>query len=304
MAEQVLGSPGSRTIGPPNRLWIAAGCVAAVILALSVVFASILFVSHVAGRPIDYGEPVYLREIVILLDSTESMDPDVKGGPAVNFEASKSKVLEAIFPHLGPGDSVSCYAIRSEFDESRNRVFGGRSLPGIPSLFAENTSGLTALPEVLVKLQRESEALMWDAEDSWRSKLESLERQEGGTSNYLAALAYAAERFRSVNASREVERILIVIGDRQQTPKLDPYLPPPASPLDRGAFRGVDVRLVYPYRSGGGTTVADAEQFWRKYFADRGNSRITATPFGDPSPLLSGNVLKASAPQFSRLSRR
>jgi len=257
----------------------------AVVLAIVLVGAALgLFwkLAHPSLAAVEPGEPVYIRDIYILLDSTKSMSP-------ANIAAAKDIIKSRIFPNLGPGDRVFAYGIGAGFIESRDRIFGEKALPGVPENLLNQQLVGRIPPEVIDDVWRQ----VPEGVEDWTRRLDDVNTKAEylRLSSYFAAFSYLKTRLEAPKDHSLRERRLIVIGDLYQDPLPKPFKPPAATPAERNAFSDIEVQLIFPYQADKKEPLQpdQLKQFWKDYFAQRGNDHVLVTSFDDPTPLLSSS---------------
>lgn len=267
------------------RKWVVP--LLAVICASALVAAALVLFWKLANPPLPPvapGKPVFIRDIYILIDPTNSMGDD-------SFAEAKEIITDRIFPNLGPGDRVFCYSIGPDFVEVRNRVFGKKTLPGVPENLLE--------PRLAERIPAENITALWQQVDDvirqdWAKELETLPYRVDSqgrylyASNYLEAISYIEKRIHPPSSQQVRDKWLIVIGDLQQDPIPKRLQPPDQKAGEDKAFQGIEVRLIYTYRSGARRFAQPTElqQFWKEYFEKRGNKAASFTTFDDATPLL------------------
>jgi|GEM_PF-5433028 len=216
------------------------------------------------------GEDVYTRDIYVVIDQTYSMQEGQR------LEA-KDILRDEVLSVLGPGDRISCYQIASDFQESRDRVFvSSRRVPKIPV----NVPGTSKsdLPEALQQ-ELSQRWQNYDRErDRWTSRLDGLQPQRGGYSDYLGTVEEIGRRITNdSDPNLAAEKWLLLIGDLKHEPVLGN--PPAPKRHEKRRFANVNVQLVYP----GGVHPAQEQQrieaFWQEYFSARGNKRIEISSY-------------------------
>ena len=216
------------------------------------------------------GEDVYTRDIYVVIDQTYSMQEDQR------MEA-KDILLDEVLSVLGPGDRISCYQIASDFQESRDRVFvSSRRVPKIPV----NVPGISKseLPEPIQQNLTESWQRLARERDRWTSRLNSLQPQRGGYSDYLGTVNEIGRRITNdSDPNLAAEKWLLLIGYLKHEPILAKAPTPKRE--EKRRYANVNVQLVYP----GGVHSTQEQQrietFWREYFAARGNKRIEISSY-------------------------
>lgn len=237
--------------------------------------------------PAPPGQVIYIRDIYVILDTTASMKGGKKGEEkGGDIDAAKKIITSRIFPNVGPGDRVFCYGIGDGFKESRDRIFGQKALPGVPENLLDKKLAGRVPPEVTAGTWQEVSVTI----DDWSKSLDQVNTNAAylKLSSYYDAFAYIADRIRAQKDTPLRERLLIVIGDLYQDPITKPFQPPEPTPQDKSAFDGTEVRLIYSYQSGKKWPLqpAELEQFWQKYFTQRGSAQVLITTFDDPTPPL------------------
>lgn len=238
--------------------------------------------------PVSPGPPAFIRDVYIMLDPTGSM--------GIDLPEAKQFIVERIFPFLGPGDQVFCYNIGPDFVETRNRVFGQKQLPGVPeNLLNTQIAGRIPIENVNAIWQQAQDVIKQD----WTKRLSEVSgpvaKQPG--SNYIEAFSYIATRLNTQKNQHLREKWLIVIGDLLQEPKPNPFRPPGPKAEEAEAFKGVRVRLFYPYRAQGAEQTrankwrrgreqkqirpGDLKEFWTEYFSRRGTEQFLTATFDD-----------------------
>lgn len=258
-----------------------------------VIFSSVLFGAiAIWNRPMDLGPSIEVRDIVLFLDATRTMDPkahDSAGG--INFAKAKAIVRTRVLPQVGPGDRVSGYRVGTGFSEGENVMFSG-SLGGIPKRLLD-TNVLGRAPAGVVEGLWNHATQTMDRE-RWMDKVETVGMEPPKESDYFHAFEYAAGRLRR-SAATGIRRLeIVVIGDLEQNPRPDPFLPPPPAEDETGLFSGIRVHLVYPFRAGDGHRGPDAralQEFWLGYLSARGATDVTFATFDEHDPILEANVL-------------
>ena len=270
--------------------------VGAVLLAIALVGAALGMFWKMANPPLAAvapGEPIYIREVYILLDTTKSMSED-------DIQAAKEIIKSRIFTNLGPGDRVFAYGIGTGFIEGRDRIFGEKALPGVPRNVLDPQLVKRVPPDAIDDAwSRVPESLL-----DWTRRLEAVNTKAEYLrfSSYFAAFSYLQTRIESQKDRDVLERRLIVIGDLYQDPLPKPFKPLQATAAEQYAFSDIEVQLVFPYQAVRKRPLQPGElrQFWKDYFAQRGNNHVLITSFDDPTPLLpaspvpSGNVKRRS----------
>jgi len=238
--------------------------------------------AHPPLAAVEPGEPVYIRDIYILIDSTKSMSP-------ANIAAAKDIIKLRVFPNLGPGDRVFAYGIGAGFIESRDRIFGERALPGVPENLLNQQLVGRIPPEVIDNVWRQ----VPESVEAWKRRLDDVNTKAKylRLSSHIAAFSYLKTRIEAPKDHYLRERRLIVIGDLYQDPLPKPFKPPAATAAERNAFSDIEVQLIFPYQAGRRQPLQpdQLKQFWQDYFAQRGNDHVLITSFDDPTPLLSSS---------------
>jgi hypothetical protein len=279
---------------PPPAFWqgptVAAACALAFVAVALFIFWKL---ANPPLPPVSLGHTVFIREVYIVLDPTPSMTPDL--------EEAKQFIIERIFPLLGPGDQVSCYNIGPGFVETRSRVFGQKQLPGVPeNLLNAQLAGRIPIENVSAIWQQAQDVIKQD----WTKRLSEVsgpvDKKAG--SNYTEAFSYIAARLDTQKGQHGREKWLIVIGDLIQAPTPNPFQPPEPKAEEKDMFKGVQVRLFYPYRAQGPEQTltkkrrriqeqkqirpGDLKKFWTEYFSGRGTDQLLTATFDDLTPPL------------------
>jgi hypothetical protein len=273
-----LSHPSAKVAVLPRWLLLAGGALLALALVLSALYLFWKLANPPIG-PISPGDPVFVRDIYIILDATASMSES-------DINEAKEIIKSRIFPDLGPGDRVFCYGIGAGFDERRDRIFGQKALPGAPVNLLDAKRANRVPADAVSKVWQEAPSVLQD----WSQRLDSLRTGEEylKLSGYFDAFNYISERIKGPKDPQLQERRLIVFGDLYQDPVPDPFQPPAPGPEEINAFSGLKVRLIYPYKAGQRLPIQPAalQQFWQQYFSQRGNDKALITTFDDPAPLL------------------
>jgi hypothetical protein len=232
------------------------GCFGAFAFGLTKLF------SNVISEPTP-GSLTYVRQIMILVDQTESLN-------RAQRLAIKDVLQKQVLPNIAPGDFVACYEVpadRRGYDEVTNRVFGDE--PEHLPLVRPELVGEAAVPETL----RAELANQWHQiktyVDDWRKKIAKVEPPaDRRYSGYSQAMEYLNTRFG--NPIGVTERHLIVLGDLCDDPAPNPFKPPPCLDKEQSAYAHVNVALVRPFQLRGSRSRAEVDEYWTRYFAERG----------------------------------
>jgi len=255
----------------------------AAIIAIAV-FSTVIYGAYrVWDRPVRLGDPVFAREVCVLLDSTVSMDPDARGeAGGANFRTAKAMIVERVLPALGPGDRFCAYRIGTNFGEGTHRILNGH-LGVVPERLLDGDVAALARGDTLPTLWK----MAADSMNGWNDTITAVRVEPTGHSGYLDAFDYIATRIASSRQDGIREFELIVIGDRMQSPVPAPFLPSPPREGEEEAFAGVMVRFVSPFRrdAPGQRSARELNAFWMEYFRTRRALGTTFVPF-DGSGLL------------------
>ncbi|HEX5731538.1 MAG TPA: hypothetical protein VF131_01795 [Blastocatellia bacterium] len=285
-----------------KRSWVPIG--------LGILIMALLLIIIFWPESIAPGKPVFIRDVYIVLDPSGSMlekrdsKLDPRSSTKTDLEEAKKFVTERILPLLGPGDQVFCYNIGPGFVESDNRVFGEKQIPGAPeNLLNPKLADKVPAKDVNAVWQQARDVINGD----WATRVNGVSGPVGGKpgSNYIEAFSYIVARLKTHNQrsqknQRPREQWLIVIGDLIQSPEPNPFRPPEPEPEDGEAFKGIQVRLFYPYRVNKETKIRpdDLKKFWGEYFSKRGAAEFLMAPLDDltqaisPSPVPDGSGRK------------
>ncbi|MFO1433300.1 MAG: hypothetical protein U1F76_24925 [Candidatus Competibacteraceae bacterium] len=240
-----------------------------------------LFSSH---DTMSAKKEVFLREIYILLDCTDSM--------VGNFDDAKKIIKNHISPSLSPGDTIAGYCIKDRFD-TQNLIIE-KSLPILEFFtnkddaeYCTKCGDWQQLWRGVTEIQRQLE-----------QQLNELKLPLPDQSDYFGALDNIATLIKptDIKPANNLTKLLIVIGDLQQTPAPRPFSAPSATDDKKQSFRDTAVWVIYPsppplrdvVRKGSVQPILIDQwiKLWKTYFADRGNSNVQFWTFLQGQKLL------------------